>query len=82
MVRHKVRVQVRYGVTTEETSQIDRTKIHSNYIGNKPERPVTVKTHQPSRLVVTIVQYRQRYNSKRQENNEVQQKHYDQNDQS
>ena len=44
MVRHQVRVQVRYGVMTKVTSRIDHTEIHSNYIGNKPQKPVTVKT--------------------------------------
>ena len=72
MVRHEVRVQVRYKVMTEKTSWIDHTKIHSNYITNKPQRPVTAKTRQPSKLVVTIIQYRWKYNSKRQENNKVQ----------
>ena len=44
MVRKQVRVEVRYGITTKETSWIDRTKTYSNYMGNKPQRPVTAKT--------------------------------------
>ena len=44
MVRHQVRVQVRYEVTIRKTSWTANTKIHSNFIGNRPRRPVTVKT--------------------------------------
>ena len=44
MVRKQVRVEVRYGITTKETSRIDHTETYSNYMGNKPQRPVTVKT--------------------------------------
>ena len=57
MVRNQVRVQVRYEITTQKTSWTDRIKIHSNYIENDPQRPVTAKIIRPSKLVVKIVQY-------------------------
>ena len=53
---------------TKETSRIDYVKIHSNYMGNKPKRPVTMKIQQPSKLVITIKHFQHRYNNKRQEN--------------
>ena len=55
MVRNQARVQVRYEVMIRETSQVDRTQTYSNYIRNKPKRPVSVKNIRPSKLVVTIV---------------------------
>ena len=57
MVRDQVRVQVRYAVTIRQTNRVDQ--IYSNYIRNKPKRPVPVKSIQPSKQVVTIVQIRQ-----------------------
>ena len=44
MVRNQVRVQVRYGITTRETSWTDCTEMYSNYIKNKPKRPVSAKS--------------------------------------
>ena len=44
MVTNQVRVQVRHEITTRETSQIDRIEIYSNYIRNKPQRPVSAKS--------------------------------------
>ena len=55
MIRNQVRVQVRYKVTIRETSQIDHIKTYSNYIRNKPTRPVSAKGVQLNKLVVTIV---------------------------
>ena len=45
MVRSQVRVEVRYEVTTQETSRIDHTEIYSNCIRNKPKRPVSEKVY-------------------------------------
>ena len=35
MVRKWVRTEIRYRVTTKETSRVDHTETYSNYIGNK-----------------------------------------------
>ena len=43
MVRNQVRIQAKYETMTCTTSQVDRTETHSNYIRNKPKRPVLVK---------------------------------------
>ena len=75
MVRNQVRVQVRYEVTTCRTSQTDHTKSHSNYIKNKPKRPITAKNIQPSTLVVTIIQIRQEINDKIRKNLSASKKH-------
>ena len=55
MVGNQVRVQVRYKITTWETSRTDHTKIYSNYIGNKLQ--LQQKSYK-NQLVVTIIQYR------------------------
>ena len=43
MVRNQVRIQAEYETMTHKTSQMDRTETHSNYIRNKPKRPVLAK---------------------------------------
>ena len=40
MVRNQVRIQAKYETTTR---QLDHTETYSNYIRNKPKRPVLAK---------------------------------------
>ena len=71
-----------YSGTTHKTSWTNRIKSDRNFIEIPAEKASSAKSIRPSKLVLTFARVTYGYNNKILENYKLQQKHYDQRNQS